>query len=713
MMRNVLARLSLRSTSPLIIVPALALTSFQFNAIRGIMTKTDFVIPQAAPSWNYTPERLLEVTQEAIDSSNELLNSLESISKPTLENFVIPYMNHENTISPLFNQLTFFQHVSGDKQLRDSSTKATELIENFGIESSLRYNLFNQFDTVWCELKEVSEFKKSHFEIYKYVEKCHKDFLRSGLNLPEEQRNKVKDIKKKIANNSLQFSKNLGEQNGFISFTATELDGVSEAVMKQFETIEQNGEMKYKVTFKYPDIFPVLKSAKNPETRKKAFIGDQNKVPENEALFLETLQLRNNLAELLNYDSYANYNLEIKMAKRKETVLTFLNDLKDKLKPLGERELRNLKSLKEEESKILKTPFDGKYYIWDHRYYDNQYLKKNFQIDEEKIAEYFPLESSIDGMLKIYETVLKLKFIEEPNTDTWHPDVKTLSVWKMDDATPYFVGWIYFDLHPREGKYGHAANFGISSSYLKSDGSRSYPVTALVCNFSKPTKDKPALLKHSELTTFFHELGHGIHDLVGCNAIGRFNGPSATPWDFVEAPSQMLEFWTWNKNELKSLSKHYQTKEEIPDTLLESLIRTKHVNGALFALRQLHFSLFDMKVHTTKDFSKLDVTKLWNNLREEICLLDHGEIQTKGFNSFGHIMSDSYSAGYYGYMWADVFASDMYYSKFSKDPLNSNIGVQYRDTILGRGGLHKIEDNLSEFLGRKPNNQAFLKELGL
>ncbi|QEU60306.1 Prd1 [Kluyveromyces lactis] len=712
-MRNVLGNLRFKSATSLVVIPTLAFASFQFNAIRSIMTKTDFIVPQAAPSWNYTTEELLKQTHEAIDSSNELLDSLEAISNPSVENFVMPYLHHENTISPLFNQLTFLQHVSSDKELRDTSTKVTERIENFGIESSLRFKLFSQFDIVWNQLKDDAQFKKDHFEIYKFVEKCHKDFLRSGLNLPEEQRDKVKEIKKKISNNSLQFSKNLGEQNEFITFTKEELNGVSENVMKQFETVDEDGVTKYKVTFKYPDIFPVLKSAKNAEIRKRAFIGDQNKVPQNEALFLETLQLRNDLAELLNYDSYADYNLDIKMAKKEEAVLTFLNDLKSKLKPLGEKELTKLKNLKEEECEELNTPYDGRYYIWDNRYYDNQYLKKNFQIDEEKIAEYFPLESTIKGMLQIYETVLKLKFIEEDNGDTWHPDVKKLSVWKMDGNFPSFVGWIYFDLHPREGKYGHAANFGISSSFLKSDGSRSYPVTALVCNFSKPTKDKPALLKHSELTTFFHELGHGIHDLVGGNEIGRFNGPSATPWDFVEAPSQMLEFWTWNKKELKSLSKHYQTEEKIPDSLLDSLVRTKHINGALFALRQLHFGLFDMKVHTTKDISKLNVTELWNSLREEICLIDNGDIQTKGFNSFGHIMSDSYSAGYYGYMWADVFASDMYYTKFLEDPLNSDVGVQYRDIILARGGLYEIEDNLTEFLGRKPNNKAFLKELGL
>lgn len=712
-MRRILCKLGYIFASSTVRRPNSAFAQPQVTLARTIMTKTDFVVPQAAPSWNFTPTQVIDKTNEAITSSNEFLDKLESITEPSVENFVKPYIDHENTISPLFNQLTFLQHVSADKELRDASTKATELIENFGIESSLRFKLFKQFNAVWKQLKDDAIFKEKSFEIYKFVEKCHKDFLRAGLDLPEEERNKVKEIKKKISNNSLLYSKNLGEQNGFIAFTKDELEGVSEDVIKQFDTFEENGETKYKVTFKYPDIFPVLKYAKNPETRKRAFAGDQNKVPENESLFLETLQLRNELAELLKYDTYANFNLDIKMAKKQETVLSFLTDLKEQLKPLGQKEVESLKKLKEEECSEIGIPFDGKYYIWDNRYYDTQYLKKNFQIDEEKIAEYFPLDSTIQGMLKIYETVLKLKFNEEENTDTWHPDVKKLSVWKMDDEVPEFVGWIYFDLHPREGKYGHAANFGISSSYVKSDGSRSYPVTALVCNFSKPTKEKPALLKHSEITTFFHELGHGIHDLVGGNAIGRFNGPGATPWDFVEAPSQMLEFWTWNKSELKSLSKHFETGEKIPDGLLDSLVRTKHVNGALFALRQLHFGLFDMKVHTTKDFSKLDVTELWNNLREEVCLIDNGDMMTKGFNSFGHIMSDSYSAGYYGYMWAEVFASDMYYTRFIKDPLNSEAGVQYRDIILKRGGLYEIEDNLTEFLGRKPNNKAFLKELGL
>lgn len=681
----------------------------------------DFIAPSIPPSWNWTPERIIFDANCIIDNTTKLYDQLESIEDPTFENFVKPFMVQENKVAPLINQLCFLQHVSSDKSIRNASNEATELLQKFEIEISLRYKIFKQFDKIWQQIKDDKDKylkDRDRYELYRFVEKCHKDYIRSGLNLPEEVRDKIKDIKIQIGSKSLEYSKNLGEQQEFLLFTKEELDGVSDSVLEQFEKIEKDGVLKYKVTFKYPDIFPVLKTAKNPKTREIAFNGDQNKVPQNEKLFVETLKLRNQLASLLGYSSYANYNLDIKMAKNQDTVLEFLNDLKDRLKPLAKKEIEILKALKARECEEMGIPFDGHYYVWDHRYYDNKYLKDNYNVDLEKIAEFYPVDSTIKGMLKIYETVFKLKFIEETSESkrrVWHEDVKQLAVWKMDDPNmPEFIGWIYFDLHPRDGKYGHAANFGISSAFYNFEaGAKSYPITALVCNFSKSTATKPALLKHNEVTTFFHELGHGIHDLVGRNKIGRFNGPGATPWDFVEAPSQMLEFYTWDKDCLYDLSNHYKTGEKISKDLLDSLIATKHVNGALFALRQLHFGLFDMKVHTTSDIESLDLLKLWNESREEICLVENGGVYSKGYDSFGHIMSDSYSAGYYGYMWAEVFAADMYHTKFSPNPLDSSVGIKYRDVVLGNGGLYEIDRNLKEFLGREPSKDAFLKELGL
>lgn len=687
-----------------------------------------FTPPQQAPSWDWDAKTLLSDTESLIANLTRSYDELAAIESPTVDNFVKPFMYEENRVASLSNQLSFLQHVSADQSVRDASVKATELLQNFDIESSMRVDLYNQFEKVWQLISDqgpkyesgVNPEDKLEFELFKFVEKCRRDYRRAGMNLPEETRAKIKEVKKKISTNSLNFSQNLGEQKEFIAFTKEQLIGVSDDTMDQFErfTSEETGEEMYKVTFKYPDIFPVMRTAKSPDTRKAALTAYENRVSQNEPILRETLILRNELAKLLGYPTYASYNLELKMAKDEETARNFVEDLKRQLQPLGKKEIENLKQLKEQEYKEMGLAYDDRYYSWDHNYYAYKYLKENFNVDLERIAEYYPLNTTITGMLDIYEKVLKLKFIEEKDPakkTVWHPDVQQIAVWKMDNPDqPEFVGWIYFDLHPRDGKYGHAANFGIVPSYVDENGKRIYPVTTLVCNFSKSTEKKPSLLKHNEITTFFHELGHGIHDLVSRNLIGRFNGPMAVPWDFVEAPSQMLEFWTWNKDELMSLSRHYRTNEKIPGKLLDSLIATKHVNGALAALRQLFFGIFDLTVHTDKHPENIDLLALWNNLREQVTLIENDGISTRGYASFGHIMSDSYSAGYYGYMWAEVFAADMYHTKFAADPLNSAVGTKYRDIVLANGGgLYEIKDKLTEFLGREPNNKAFLKEIGI
>ncbi|CDF91850.1 ZYBA0S14-02630g1_1 [Zygosaccharomyces bailii CLIB 213] len=702
--------LAYKSLSSIVAVPSIPIRlyskSYRYSTMASLMT------PQAAPSWDFSPHSLLRKTHELIRDSKLFYDSLVQIKEPTVQNLVKPYVHHENHLGRLESQLTFLQHVSSNKDLREASVKSAELLQKFTIEQSLRNDLFLQFDKVWkyMEFKE----KDYDFELYKYVEKIYKDYTRNGLQLTQEKREKVKALRMKLASNMLEFSRNLSEQKEAIYFTKVELDGVSDSVLDQFEKITENDVTRFKVTFKYPDILPVLKTAKNAATRKLAYIGDQDKVPENEKFLINTLKIRNELAQTLGYSTYADYSLDIKMAKNKGIALQFLGELKDQLRTLGLKELQALKKIKEKECASLGTPYDGHYYIWDHRYYDNKLLRDSYNVDLEKISEYYPLEPTIKGMLGIYETLLKLKFVEEvdPNKKSvWHDDVKQLAVWDAEKCE--FVGWMYFDLHPRDGKYGHAACFTLAAPYTKEDGTKSNAVTALVCNFSKPSTKKPSLLNHDEITTFFHELGHGIHDLVGQNRVARFNGPNAVPWDFVEAPSQMLEFWTWNESELSALSSHYKTGEKIPNDLVKSLIATKHVDGALFALRQLHFALFDMAVHTNNEVENLNLLELWNKLREEVSLVENGDTMTRGYNSFGHIMDDSYSAGYYGYMWSEVFAADMYYTRFAANPLDSEAGIKYRNVVLARGGLYDMKDNLHDFLGREPSKQAFLKELGL
>jgi len=350
-------------------------------------------------------------------------------------------------------------------------------------------------------------------------------------------------------------------------------------------------------------------------------------------LFREAVILRDEAARLLGYPDHATLKIEDKMAKTPQTVNDFLGGLRSKLKDGGQKEIAHLLELKKADTDARGVENDGNYYLWDHRFYDRMMIEKEYSIDETEIAEYFPLASTVAGMLKIFEEIMGFVFVELTPDDrkrisptgkgediVWHEDVIVFSVWDDASEGDGFVGYLYLDLHPRPGKYGHAANFNIQPGYVQANGTRRYPATALVCNFSKPTPTKPSLLKHDEVVTLFHELGHGIHDLAGRSHYARFHGTN-TVRDFVEAPSQMLENWCWTPSVLKSLSGHWETKAEIPDDLIEKLISTKHVNGALFNLRQLHFGIFDMAVHGPKkheDVENMDISEVYNRLRSEI-----------------------------------------------------------------------------------------------
>lgn len=658
--------------------------------------------PQQPPKWEHTPEQIIAQAEELVKRAQQLDDELATV-KPSIKDTLERHAQFMNTTLGLQSQLTFYQHVSPSKDVRDASNKAEKIINDYSIESSQREDVYKSFQT----LLDTVDLTALNPETKRYLEKTVKEFKRNGLSLAKEDRAKVKDIQMKLSDLSLKFSKNLGENTEFILFTKEELDGVPQDVLSQFEEVDG----KLKMTFKYPDIIPVTKYAKNSETRKRAFLGDQGKNVENGPLLEEAVSLRKQMAKILGYNNFADYVLEQKMAKDTKTVMDFLNALNEKLRPLGLKERESLMALKKQDLESKGLPFDDEYYIWDHKYYDNMLLEKEYQIDEQKIAEYFPMDSTISKMLSFFEKLFNLKFVEQlEDKSIWHEDCKQFAVWNTDDPTKdQFVGWTLFDLHPRDGKYGHAANFGMSPGFTNAQGERVYPVTALVCNFSKPTKEKPSLLKHDEVTTFFHELGHGIHDLMGKTQYAKFHGTSVS-WDFVEAPSQMLEYWTWSPKELSALSSHYKTGEPIPSELVSQLIKTKHVNGGLFNLRQLHFGLFDMILHSSAD--DFDLTKFWNELRQDTTLLSNGDTDSKGFQSFGHIMG-GYQAGYYGYLWSQVFAADIYYTKFQKDPMNTSNGVMYRDIVLARGGSRDEMDNLKELLGREPNNEAFSKELGL
>ena len=629
--------------------------------------------PQRPPTFIDTPESIIAETNKMLAKSKQIVDDIVAEVKPEdagFKNVVLPMAFDDNEMALRAHIIGFYQSVSANQELRDKSSEAEVLMEKFSNEAVMREDIYKLVDAA----KDRGE--KLDPESQRLLEKTHKDYKRAGTSLPPGKvREKFKWIKDRLTTLANTFTKNLNDETGGIWWDPEELDGVPNDLIESWKKGEGENEGKVRMTFKYPDYFPTMMFATNPETRKRVLIANENKLPQNIPVFKEVIELRDEAARILRYENHATFVIENKMAKTPTTVDNFLGDLKQKLFEGGQKEKGVLMELKKKdlESRGEGKSFDGRYYLWDQRFYNRLMLEKDYQVDQEKLAEYFPLQTTIQGMLEIFETLFGLSFAEVIGEDraslsetgngediVWHPDCQIFSVWNSEDMRDSkkpendFVGYLYLDLHPREGKYGHAANFNIQPGFTTEDRNRRRPVTALVCNFSKPTPKKPSLLKHDEVTTLFHELGHGIHDLVSITTYSRFHGTNVVR-DFVEAPSQMLENWCWTPSQLKSLSHHYSTLsteyeaawretagkdatqpgETLPDNLIESLVKSKHVNGALFNLRQLHFGIFDMAIHEPKshdEVTNMKLSEMYNEIGYNLTKLDTPAQLGEGFD---------------------------------------------------------------------------------
>ncbi|KAF8505246.1 metallopeptidase MepB [Hysterangium stoloniferum] len=672
--------------------------SFTFNTMSNPSLKA----PQPPPSWIHTPEQVLSITKETIEATRELQTRVANLPKDarSFSSVFLALADAEAKIEAITEPLAFYQNVSPSKELRDASNEAESLVRDFGVESSMRVDVFEAIQGAAESMEKNKEVLSP--ESKRLVEKMLLDGKRAGLALPEEERKVLTDLKKELSQTCLEFSKNFNEENGTIAFTLEELTGVPQDVISGYKKLpgENGAADRYEITFKTPDITPVFKFASNPETRRRASVAFENRLAINEPIFKKAMALRRRLASLLGYKTWADFVTEEKMVKSADNVFKFLEDVLQKLKPVGIKDREALLALKREEHEEKGYPFDGEFYLWDYRYYDRKFVEKTLSLDDSLVKEYFPVSTVVGTILNIYQDLLGVRF-QEIDAEGWHPDVQKFSVWEKDakDETG-FIGYCFLDLFPRESKYSHAAVWGlIAGRQVSPNGERNYPTTAMVANLAKATEDKPALMRHDDVVTFFHEMGHVFHGLLSRTAYSRFHG-TAVARDFVEAPSQMLENWCWEPKVLKQMSSHYKTKEPLSDDLIDKLIKSRYTNVGLFYLRQGFFGMFDMK----------DYTALWNNLREDISLVKNDKEFKPGQGTFGHLLS-GYDAGYYGYMYSLVFAADMYATVFKKDPLDPKLGKLYRDKILLPGGSRDESESLKEFLGREPNSDAFLFEL--
>jgi Zn-dependent oligopeptidase len=577
----------------------------------------------------------------------------------------------------------------------------------------MRADVYNAVKTVRDSLEKQGKLDTLDTVDRRLLDRFLRDYRRNGLDLDEEKQNRIKEIKKELNDLSINFGRNLAEDKTTIEVTRDELKGMTEDFIGGLKKSEKD-ESKYVLTLDYPIMFPILRQCDVEETRRKIEFAYGNRCrEENIPIMKRTIQLRQDLATLLGYPTYAEYALEVRMAKNTKTVMDFLNDIRGKLAEIGETEKQTLLKLK---SEITQQEVSKEFRAWDYNYLIQKHTERNYSINDEELSQYFPAEHVMKGMLEIYQRVLGVRFEREKpdNKSAWHEDVELYSVY--DAAGGAFVGQFYLDMFPRDGKYSHAACWGLVPTMVTSSkgDDRQFPVSAMVCNFTKPTAGKPSLLRHSEVVTLLHEFGHCVHGVLSVAKYSNFSG-TRVELDFVECPSQALENWGWHPDGLRLLSKHYQTGEVMPESLISRLVASRHVCSALFYLRQLFFGFFDMTVHTVKtsdEAAAVDPVELWAKLRREITLVEHTQ-GTAPAGTFNHILG-GYAAGYYSYLASLVYACDLF-SKFTEsgDVFSAEVGDRLRKTLLSQGGMKDGDELIRSFLGREPNNVAFLRDIGV
>lgn len=653
-------------------------------------------------SWNLTPEEIANKTDELIAKTQKVLDSITSIpiQDVSCDNVLKPLADLRSETSAVRNGLDFYQHVHPDKEKRDASTESDKKLSDFEVKMEMNKDVFDRITAVASLPGD-----KICGERHRFLERMVKNGKRNGLHVEETLRKQIEEIKTKQSRLSITYQKNLTEASTILNFTKEDLQGMSDDFLN---SLEKNTDGTYQISLKYPHVFPIYKKCCVSNTRRlveEAF-NSRCKVA-NSKILQELVDLRRQKADILGYENHAAYIHEMRMAKHPKQVKEFLEALAVKLKPLGQSDIATMLKIKKEDCEKNNTEFDGKINMWDLRYYITRIEEELYSVDQGKLKEYFPMDIVTKGLLTIYENLLGLSFEKVEDPEVWHPDVSLYKV--LDKAENKLIGHFYLDLYPREGKYGHAACFGLIPGCLKADGSRQTAVAAMVANFTKPTADAPSLLLHDEVETYFHEFGHVMHQICAKADYAMFSGTSVER-DFVEAPSQMLENWCWEKEPLTMMSSHYKTNASLPDDMIQKLIKSRNANTGVFYLRQITLATLDLELHTMT--TTPDVAKVYADCCSKILGIPASP-GTCMPASFGHL-AGGYDAQYYGYLWSEVFCFDMFYSRFKKEGImNPTVGQDYRCKILQPGGSVDAVDMLKDFLGREPKQDSFLAAKGL
>ncbi len=646
---------------------------------------------------NLTPERLAAACQEAMDRCDRAIAAIVATPADarTFENTFVALEAASDFVMQANGGYAFMAYVAVDDALREMARQWDEKLSKYAVELGFREDLY----AAVREYAASSEAAGLTGEERRLVDHALRDYRRNGFDLPAEQRRQVQQLMNRLVELGTEFRKAIDTWDDGIVVSRKELAGMPDQWIDALKRVEEGGETRYRVSLDYPEIMPFMDNAESGRWRREIFLKNQNKGGEGNIKVLEeAIRVRSEIARLLGYDSWAAYVLEKRMAKTPAAVDRFLADLDVRLKLKAEADMARLAEAKREDTG------EANLEIWDWWYYTNRLLKTEYAVDDFEVAKYFPLEACIDGLFLVTQELLGIRYQPAPDAPRWHEDVQAFDIYDAGASEPF--ARFYMDLYPRPNKFGHAAAFTLRGGRTLPDGSYQHPISAIVANFTKPTPDTPSLLRHTEVVTFFHEFGHILHQTLTRARYLEFSGTS-TERDFVEAPSQMLEHWVWDPAILGRFSRHHATGQPLPAELLDAMVRAKNLSSGIRERRQLFFARLDYVLHSA-GFDG-DTTRA---VAEFYPLTGFPYPPNTHFQSgFGHLFG--YDAGYYGYLWSRVFGDDMFTRFEAAGLLDPDTGRDYRQKILERGGAVDGDELVRSFLGREPNMDAFLRDIGL
>jgi thimet oligopeptidase len=656
--------------------------------------------------YRYFPKTVQEIHDYAQCTQLRVQKAMDQFlkqdtSKASFETVARVLDNMQTWIGETASAVGILEMVSPDAAIRDKAHEESVALRSYCVDAFSNKPFYNVFKSYYDGNAKTE--KLTAEERY-FIDETMKDLNRQGLGLPQEKLDEINGIKKDLSALGLTFESNIAADNRTFAVTRAELAGVDDHFV---DHLTRDDKGNYLLACDYPTISEVLGHCTVEATRKKLYKAFNNRAyPQNQDVLSNIIAKRDQLAHKLGFSSFAALDIDDTMVQSAERAESFIRDLAHKATVKADQEL-NLLASNLPDGVMLDA---GKFKPWDVSFIKEAYKQKHFNFDERKAAEYFEVEHTLNGIFDIYQRFLSLDFKMFKPSWTWHEDVQLIEI--HDAKTKDLCGYIFLDLYPRPNKYSHACHCGVvpTTKVINADGSvtKSPSVAVVIANFPRATSDRPALLKHRDVETFFHEFGHAMHHVLGSTELAAFSGTS-TKLDFVEMPSQMFEEWMSDGPMLKNLSRHYQTGKPLPEDLIKTMLALKQFESGYFVVRQCWLALTSLSYFKAGAHKDLDA--ITRTLAMEITPKISIDTDVHFQCSFGHL--GGYGAKYYSYLWSKVYALDIFENVREKGLLNAEAGSVLTNKILAYGGSVDPNQLLRNYLGREPRQDAFLKDIGI